>query len=69
MNFITKVNISQQCDFGAQMSNYASMIAIGKKLNLTPIFIEEYLDVRYGFPLKEPFKTPIPIYSINEGNS
>jgi hypothetical protein len=48
------------------MSNYASMIAIGKKLNLTPIFIEEYLDVRYGFPLKEPFKTPIPIYSIND---
>jgi len=65
MNFITKINISQQCDFGSQMSNYASLIAIGKKSNLTPIFIEEYLNIRYGFPLKEPFKTPIPIYSLN----
>lgn len=64
MNFITKINIANQCDFGSQMSNYASLVAIGKKSNLTPIFIKEYLDIRYGFPLKEPFKTPIPIISL-----
>lgn len=66
MNFVTRLNISQGCGFGSQMSNYASLIAIGKKSNLTPIFIEEYLNTGYGFPLKEPFKTSIPIISLTD---
>ena len=55
MGFITKSNIATTCDFGSQMSQYASLIAIGKERNLTPIFIKETLDKRWGFPLREPF--------------
>jgi hypothetical protein len=31
MGFITKLDISTSCDFGSQMTQYASMVAISKK--------------------------------------
>jgi len=67
MGFITKSNIATTCDFGSQMSQYASLVALGKERNLTPIFIKETLDERWGFPLREPFThlpTEIPSSEI-----
>lgn len=68
MGFITKLDISTSCDFGSQMSQYASLVAINKKTGLDIIFVKEYIEQRWGFPLGEPFKTFInilPITSIN----
>ena len=47
MGHLTKTNISDQCDFGSQMSQYASIVAISKKTNLTPIFLKETLIFTY----------------------
>ena len=55
MGYITKSDISSTCDFGSQMSQYASLISIGKKTGLKPVFIEETLHNRWGLPLTIPF--------------
>jgi hypothetical protein len=55
MNFITKTNLSTTCDFGAQMSEYAGMYAIGKHTQHEPVFIKETLYEKWAFPLGEPF--------------
>jgi len=68
MGFITKLDISTSCDFGSQMGQYASMIAISKKTGLDILFIKEYIEQRWGFPLNEPFKTKIKTISISDLN-
>jgi hypothetical protein len=68
MGFITKLDISTSSDFGSQMSQYASLVAISEKTGLDILFVKEYIEQKWGFPLGEPFKTPInvlPITSIN----
>jgi len=55
MKFVTVPNISTNCDFGSQMSQYASLFHIGKKTGLTPAFIKEHTTQGFGFPLDEPF--------------
>ena len=66
MGFITKLDISTSCDFGSQMSQYASMVAISKKTGLDILFIKEYIKQKWGFPLNEPFKTNFKILSIED---
>ena len=66
MGFLTKLSISTSCDFGSQMSQYASLIAISKKTGLDVIFIKEYLEQGWGFPLGEPFITSPHILPISD---
>jgi len=66
MGFITKLDISTSCDFGSQMTQYASMVAISKKTGLNILFVKEYVEQRWGFPLGEPFKTPITVLPITD---
>jgi hypothetical protein len=66
MGFITKLDISTSCDFGSQMTQYASMVAISKKTGLDILFVKEYVEQRWGFPLGEPFKTPITVLPITD---
>jgi len=69
MGFITKLDISTSCDFGSQMMQYASMVSISKKTGLDIVFIKEYIEQRWGFPLNEPFKTNfniLPIKNIHD---
>jgi hypothetical protein len=66
MGFITKLDISTSCDFGSQMIQYASMVAISKKTGLNILFIKEYIEQKLGFPLGEPFKSPINVLSITD---
>ena len=66
MKFITKFNLTDYCDFGSQMTQYASLIAIGKKVGLQPILIQETLNGKLGFSLNKPFATPLPIYSLTD---
>jgi hypothetical protein len=68
MGFITKSDISTSCDFGSQMMQYASLLAISEKTGLNILFIDEYIKQRWGFPLNQPFKNTIntlPISDIN----
>jgi hypothetical protein len=69
MGFITKIDISTSCDFGSQMSQYASMVAVSEKTGLDIIFVKEYIEQRWGFPLGEPFKAPINVLSITDINN
>jgi hypothetical protein len=48
------------------MTQYAALVAIGKKVGLQPVFFEETLNDKLGFPLNEPFTNPIPIYPISK---
>jgi hypothetical protein len=66
MGFITKLDISTSCDFGSQMMQYASMVAISKKTGLDVLFVKEYIEQKWGFPLGEPFKTPINVLPITD---
>ena len=66
MAFITKSDISTTCDFGSQMSQYASMISISKKFNHEILFIEEKINIRWKLPLKEPFIHKPKIISIHD---
>jgi hypothetical protein len=68
MGYITKLNISTSCDFGSQMSQYASLIAIGKKTGLQPAIIKELMNQRWPVDLDKPFKNHpliLPLESIN----
>lgn len=66
MGFITKLDISTSCDFGSQMTQYASMVAISKKTGLNILFIKEYIEQKWGFPLGKPFKIPITVLPITD---
>jgi hypothetical protein len=66
MGFITKLDISTSCDFGSQMTQYASMVAISKKTGLNILFIKEYIEQKWRFPLGEPFKSPINVLPITD---
>jgi hypothetical protein len=66
MGFITKFNITEYCDFGSQMTQYAALVAIGKKTGLQPVFIQETLNGKLGFPLNEPFSIPLSIHSLED---
>lgn len=66
MGYITKSDLTSTCDFGSQMSQYASLVSIGKKTGLTPVFIEETLHKRWGFPLETPFVHKPTKISANE---
>ena len=69
MGFITKLDISTSCDFGSQMPQYASLVAISKKTGLDILFVKEYIEQRWGFPLGEPFKAPINVLHITNIDS
>jgi len=64
MAFITKSDIATTCDFGSQMTQYASMLAIGKKHNHEVLFLKEKINDRWKLPLKEPFIHVPKIVSI-----
>ena len=66
MGFLTKLNISTSCDFGSQMSQYASLISISKKNNMDVVFIKEYIERGWGFPLNQPFTQTPPILPISK---
>ena len=66
MGIITKFNITDQCDFGSQMTQYACLISICKKTGLKPVFVEELLNGILGFSLNQPFINPIPTCSLSE---
>jgi hypothetical protein len=68
MGFITKLDIATSCDFGSQMLQYASMVAISEKTKLDILFVNEYINQKWGFPLGEPFKTTINTTSISDIN-
>ena len=69
MGFITKLDISTSCDFGSQMSQYASLVAISKKTGLDIMFVKEYIEQKWGFPLGEPFKASINVLPITNIDS
>lgn len=56
MNFITKLNLGNSCDFGAQIGEYAGLLAIAKKTNHRVAFLKDTLHQKWGFPLIEPFE-------------
>lgn len=66
MKFITKLDLSYGCDFGSQMAQYASLLSISKKSGHELIFIDKFLNGRFGFPLKDPFIHIPKIVSIND---
>jgi len=66
MGFITKLDISTSCDFGSQMMQYASLLAISEKTGLDILFVNEYIEQRWGFPLNQPFKNTINTLSISD---
>ena len=69
MGFITKLDISTSCDFGSQMSQYASLVDISKKTGLDIMFVKEYIEQKWGFPLGEPFKASINVLPITNIDS
>jgi len=69
MGFITQLDISISCDFGSQMSQYASLLAISEKTGLDILFVKEYIERRWGFPLNEPFQSQINISPISDVNN
>jgi hypothetical protein len=66
MAFITKSDIATTCDFGSQMSQYASMLCIAKKYNYEVLFLKEKINDRWKLPLKEPFIHVPKIVSIHD---
>ena len=66
MNYITKNNISYVCDFGSQMSEYACLYSISKKLGNEVLFFKENINPRFGLPLIEPFIKPAKVVSVND---
>lgn len=66
MGFITQLNIATAGDFGDQMIRYATLYGISKQTGLKPVYIKEYLNISHGFPLGEPFETPIPVLSLQD---
>lgn len=66
MRFITKIDLTQNCGFGSQMSQYASLISISKKTGLEPVFVKESLTGSYGFDLDIPFNHKPKIISLSE---
>jgi hypothetical protein len=55
MNLITKINLSDGPQLGSQMSNYAGLYAVSKKLNSEIIFIKDYINFGRGVKLFEAF--------------
>jgi hypothetical protein len=66
MGFITKLDISTCCAFGSQMSQYATMVAVGKHNRLQPLFVQETLNQGFGFLIGTPFKHSPAVVSISE---
>lgn len=66
MGFITKLDISTCCAFGSQMSQYATMVALGKRNGLRPLFVQETLNQGFGFLIGIPFKHSPEIVSVEE---
>lgn len=66
MGFITKIDLTQNCGFGSQMSQYASLFSIAKQTGLEPVFIKETLNGFYGYMLDIPFKHKPKILSLSE---
>jgi len=42
------------------------MVAISKKTGLDVLFVKEYIEQKWGFPLSEPFKAPINVPPITD---
>lgn len=68
MGFITKLNLTTECYFGSQMSQYASMVGISKKVGLEPIMIREYLQTGFGYFLDKPFIHKPKVMSVADLN-
>lgn len=66
MGFITKLNLTTECYFGSQMSQYASMVGISKTTGLEPIMIHEYLQNGFGYFLDKPFVHKPKTISVGE---
>jgi hypothetical protein len=66
MGFITKLDISTCCAFGSQMSQYATMIALGMHNGLRPLFVQETLNQGFGFLIGIPFKHHPEIVSVDQ---
>ena len=67
MGYITKLDLGTNCGFGSQMSQYASLYAIGKSSKNEPILIKENFDnTLFGLLIYDPFKTKPKIISIHE---
>jgi hypothetical protein len=65
MGYITKLELGTDCGFGSQMSQYASLYAIGKLSKNEPILIKENFDnTLFGLLIHDPFKTKPKIMSI-----
>jgi hypothetical protein len=65
MGYITKLELGTDCGFGSQMSQYASLYAIGKLSKNEPILIKENFDnTLFGLLIHDPFKTKPKIISI-----
>lgn len=69
MGIITKLNISQSCDFGSQMTQYAALRSISEKTGLEVAFISEYLNRGYQYSLNVPFKMSPNVVSLSEVNN
>jgi len=67
MGYITKLELGTDCGFGSQMSQYASLYAIGKLSNNEPILIKENFDnTIFGLLIHDPFKIKPKIVSIHD---
>jgi len=67
MGYITKLELGTDCGFGSQMSQYASLYAIGKLSKNQPILIKENFDnTIFGLLIHDPFKTKPKIISIHD---
>jgi hypothetical protein len=65
MGYITKLELGTDCGFGSQMSQYASLYAIGKLSKNEPILIKENFDnTLFGLLIHDPFKIKPKIISI-----
>lgn len=65
MNYITKTNLSDGPQFGSQMSNYAGLYSVAKKLNLEIVFYENYINFGRKVKLFDAFDLKNKIISAS----
>lgn len=65
-NYITKTNLSLGPQFGSQMTQYAGLYAVSKKLNAEIVFTEQQMSLFRGVKLFDAFDLPNRIVSASD---
>jgi hypothetical protein len=66
MSFLTKTDLSMGPQMGSQMSQYAGLYALSKKMGHDIVFFRELMNVHRGIKIFEPFNLTGKLVSLSE---